>query len=247
MDRPPPFIPDTAVAEARAVDKLYGDSTSASGVAALQGVSLSVQAGEFVALVGRSGCGKTTLLNLLGGMDTPTRGAIWLAGQPTALLSDSELTRLRRGAVGFVFQFFNLLPTLSVQENVELPLLLQGELALAAVRRRAREVLQAVGLAERAADYPHRLSGGQMQRVALARAVVHRPRLIVADEPTGNLDTTSADQVLALLRGLCTDQHTAIVMATHSPEAAAIADRVVRLRDGRIVAGHGDGAGDGPP
>jgi len=242
VDRIAPLIapPAAAVACALEVEKHYGDSRNASGVAALQGVSLSIQAGEFVALVGRSGCGKTTLLNLLGGMDTPTRGAIWLAGTPTARLSDSELTRLRRRTVGFVFQFFNLLPTLSVQENVELPLLLQGGLAFSAVQNRARDVLQAVGLAERAADYPHRLSGGQMQRVALARAIVHRPMLIVADEPTGNLDTTSANQVLALLRGLCTEQQAAVVMATHSREAAAVADRVVDLRDGRIVARAGE-------
>ncbi len=217
------------VVRAVAVEKSYG--ARERRVAALRGLDLAVSAGEFVAIMGRSGCGKTTLLNLLGAMDQPDRGEIWLEGRNLPQLSEEELTRLRRQRVGFVFQFFNLLPTLTVRENVELPLLLQGETS--AIRARVDEVLVAVDLHDRAADTPAQLSGGQMQRVALARALVHRPVLLIADEPTGNLDSISAEQVLTLLKELPARHGAAVVMATHSSEAARFADRVLHMKDGQ--------------
>jgi ABC-type lipoprotein export system ATPase subunit len=201
-------------------------------VRALDGVTLDIAAGEFVALVGRSGCGKSTLLNLAGAMDFPTSGTVLLDGLATSDLNDAQLTTLRREKVGFIFQSFQLLHTLTVFENVELPLLLAGE---AGAREAAHERLRAVeldGLGER---LTHQLSGGQMQRVAIARALVHRPRLLLADEPTGNLDTATGTLILALLERLTREQNTATVMATHSLEAAALADTVVRLRDGKIA------------
>ncbi len=198
---------------------------------ALSSVTLTVEPGEFVALVGRSGCGKSTLLNLAGAMDFPTTGEVLLDGINTSSLNDAGLTRLRREKVGFIFQSFQLLPTLSVVENVELPLLLAGN---SHSRACARERLQWVDLAGYEERMPHQLSGGQMQRVAIARALVHSPRVLLADEPTGNLDTTTGDLILALLRRIATEQKTTILMATHSVEAAALADTVVRLRDGHI-------------
>jgi len=198
---------------------------------ALSSVTLTVEPGEFVALVGRSGCGKSTLLNLAGAMDFPTTGEVLLDGINTSSLNDAGLTRLRREKVGFIFQSFQLLPTLSVIENVELPLLLAGD---SHARISARERLQWVDLAGYEERMPHQLSGGQMQRVAIARALVHSPSVLLADEPTGNLDTTTGDLILALLRRIASEQRTAIVMATHSLEAATLADTVVRLRDGRV-------------
>ena len=200
-------------------------------VVALDGVSLEAEAGEFLSIVGRSGCGKTTLLNLSGAMDFPTSGRVHINGTATSGLTDADLTAIRRKYVGFVFQFFQLLPTLSVQENVELPLLLAGQTAN---RRQAIERLEWVEMAGYAKRLPHQLSGGEMQRVAIARALVHSPRLILADEPIGNLDTTSADIVVSLLRRTADELKTTILMATHSLEAARITDRIVALRDGRI-------------
>jgi ABC-type lipoprotein export system ATPase subunit len=200
-------------------------------IRALSSVLLAVESSEFVALVGRSGCGKSTLLNLAGAMDFPTSGEVLLDGVITSTLNDAGLTRLRREKVGFVFQSFQLLPTLSVIENVELPLLLAGD---SHARTSARERLQWVDLAGYEERMPHQLSGGQMQRVAIARALVHSPRVLLADEPTGNLDTTTGDLILDLLRRIATEQKTTILMATHSLEAAALADTVVRLRDGTI-------------
>jgi putative ABC transport system ATP-binding protein len=211
------------------VVKEYRDQDSA--VRALDGVSLEVEAGEFVSLVGRSGCGKTTLLNLAGAMDFPTSGVVNLDGRPTTGLDDAALTRIRREKVGFVFQFFHLLPTLTAVENVELPLQLAGGKN---VRPRALERLALVELDGLAGRYPHQLSGGQMQRVAIARAIVHSPKLLLADEPIGNLDSTSADVVMRLLRRVADELRAAILMATHSLEAAKITDMLVRLRDGRI-------------
>jgi putative ABC transport system ATP-binding protein len=200
-------------------------------IRALSGVSLQLEQGEFVALVGRSGCGKSTLLNLAGAMDFPTSGQVLLDGIATSSLDDSGLTRLRREKVGFVFQSFQLLPTLSVIENVELPLLLAGKMS---ARAAAKERLRWVELAGYDDRMPHQLSGGQMQRVAIARALVHSPRVLLADEPTGNLDSATGDVILELLRRIATEQKTTMLMATHSTEAAALADTLVRLRDGQI-------------
>jgi ABC-type lipoprotein export system ATPase subunit len=199
-------------------------------VRAVDGVSLEVLPGSFVALVGRSGCGKSTLLNLAGAMDFPTSGEVRLDGVATSSLDDAGLTRLRREKIGFIFQSFQLLPTLSVVENVELPLLLAG---VANARDAAGLRLDWVELESFATRLPHQLSGGQMQRVAIARALVHEPKLLLADEPTGNLDTITGNLILALLRRIATEQKTAILMATHSSEAAALSDVVVHMRDGR--------------
>ena len=198
---------------------------------ALDNVSLGVEPGEFVSLVGRSGCGKTTLRNLAGAMDFPTSGAVLVDGQPTSGLTDAQLTKVRREKVGFVFQFFQLLPTLTAAENVELPLQLAGQTN---VRWTALERLRLVEMESYAGRYPHQLSGGQMQRVAIARAIVHGPRILLADEPIGNLDSVSADVVMKLLRRIADETQTAILMATHSLEAAQITDTIVTLRDGRI-------------
>ena len=198
---------------------------------ALRDVTLQVGAGRFVAFAGRSGCGKSTLLNLAGAMDFPTSGRVLVDGIPTWPLADAALTRLRREKVGFVFQSFQLLPALSVAENVELPLMLAG---VKDPRPKAVVSLRNVEMEGYESRMPFQLSGGQMQRVAIARALVHRPRLLLADEPTGNLDSTTGDRILALLRRLVDEHAVTILMATHSLEAADAADTVVRMRDGRI-------------
>jgi ABC-type lipoprotein export system ATPase subunit len=200
-------------------------------VEALRDLSLDVDGGKLVALVGRSGCGKSTLLNLAGAMDFPTSGQVLLEGVSTSSLKDAALTRLRREKVGFIFQSFQLLHTLTVFENVELPLLLAGKPRAREAAQERLEWVELDGLGER---YPHQLSGGQMQRVAIARALIHSPSLLLADEPTGNLDTTTGNVILELLRRLTRGQNTATLIATHSPEAAALTDRVVRMRDGKI-------------
>lgn len=205
--------------------------TDGQRVHALKDLSLDVTRGEFVALVGRSGCGKSTLLNLAGAMDFPTSGKVLLDGVSTSSLKDSGLTQLRRERVGFVFQSFQLLQTLTVFENVELPLLLAGK---SNPREAARERLAWVELEGLGDRYPHQLSGGQMQRVAIARALIHSPSILLADEPTGNLDTVTGNVILELLRRLTREQNTATIMATHSIEAASLANTLVRLRDGRI-------------
>ena len=205
--------------------------TDGQSVHALNGLSLNVERGEFVALVGRSGCGKSTLLNLAGAMDFPTSGLVLLDGVSTSSLNDGGLTQLRREKVGFIFQSFQLLHTLTVFENVELPLLLAGE---PNVRDAARERLAWVELEGLGNRLPHQLSGGQMQRVAIARALVHSPSILLADEPTGNLDTATGNVILELLRRLTREQNTATIIATHSLEAASLANTVVRLRDGKI-------------
>jgi len=205
--------------------------TDGQPVRALQDVSLEVERGEFVALMGRSGCGKSTLLHLAGAMDFPTSGKVLLEGVETSSLNDNALTALRREKVGFIFQSFQLLHTLTVLENVELPLQLAGK---PNIRKTAREKIAAVeldGLGER---YPHQLSGGQMQRVGIARALVQSPAILLADEPTGNLDSISGNVILELLRRLTREMNTATIMATHSLEAAALADTLVGLRDGTI-------------
>lgn len=204
-------------------------------VDALREISLNFERGEFVALMGPSGCGKSTFLNLLAGIDRPNSGQIFIGDTEISMLSDAELTALRRDKIGFIFQFFNLLSTLTAAENIALPLELAGKTSNAEIRKRCNEMLEKVGLSNRAAFYPSQMSGGEMQRVAIARAIIHGPELIVADEPTGNLDTENGEQILKLFVELCRQgKHTAI-MATHSAEAAAYADRVVYLKDGRLL------------
>jgi ABC-type lipoprotein export system ATPase subunit len=220
-----------AILEARSVAKSY--STEGSTVVALKEISFTVDPGQFIGLVGRSGCGKSTLLNLCGAMDFPTTGEIFIDGQSTSSLTDTTLTRLRREKVGFIFQSFQLLHTLTAIENVELPLLLAHR---PNARKFAEERLRWVELQDLAQRFPHQLSGGQQQRVAIARALVHNPRLLLADEPTGNLDTTTGDLVLNLLRRTATELSVGVIMATHSAESAAVVDRVIRLRDGRMEA-----------
>ncbi len=213
------------------VTHLYGEG--ASTVEALHDLNLSIEAGEFVALMGPSGCGKTTLLNLAGGMDLPTSGSILVNGEAINEYSDQKLTEYRRDGVGFVFQFFNLLPTLSVLENVELPMHLADRNG-SAVTNRAKEMLERVGMSERLTHYPYQLSGGEMQRAAIARALSHQPQLVLADEPTGNLDSANGERVLELLRDLSRQQNLTVLMATHSREAAEYAGRTVVLMDGRV-------------
>jgi putative ABC transport system ATP-binding protein len=210
----------------RDVTKVYQ-----GGVEALRGVSLECAAGQVTALLGRSGCGKTTLLNLCGAMDFPTSGEVQVAGQVTSKLDDVGLTRLRRHKIGFVFQFFQLLPSLTALENVELPLLLSGARNSDAT---ALERLRWVGLDDKARSLPYQLSGGQMQRAAIARALVHDPAVLIADEPTGNLDNASGDIILKLIRRAADELGAAVLIATHSAEAAAIADVRVRMGDGRV-------------
>ncbi len=201
--------------------------------AVLDDVTATIHHGEFLVLVGRSGSGKSTLLNLIGGLDRPTSGDVLIDGQSLSSLNEDGLSRLRRHKVGYVFQFFNLVPTLTVAENLLLPLDLIGVDGREA-RRRVEEWLVAVDLQGRGEDYPDELSGGQQQRVALARALIHRPGLLLADEPTGNLDLATAKDVLAILDDLCRRTGTTLLMATHSPEVIGMADRVLTIRDGGL-------------
>jgi len=206
--------------------------TDGQPVRALSNVSLEVASGEFAAVVGRSGCGKSTMLSLAGAMDFPTSGEVLLDGVATTSLRDVALTQLRREKIGFIFQSFQLIHTMTVFENVELPLLLAGKKN---AREVARERLAWVELHDLGERYPHQLSGGQMQRVAIARALVQNPAIVLADEPTGNLDTSTGNVILELLHRLTRQQKTATILATHSVEAAAMADVLVRLRDGQIA------------
>jgi putative ABC transport system ATP-binding protein len=205
--------------------------TDGASVHALRDVSLEVARGEFVALAGRSGCGKSTLLNLAGCMDFPTSGKVILEGVTTSSLNELALTRLRKQKVGFIFQSFQLLAALSVVENVELPLMLAGRKD---ARSRALECLRWMEMERYAARRPFQLSGGEMQRVGIARALVHSPSLLLADEPTGNLDTATSALILDILRRVSDEKNTTILMATHSSEAAATADTIITLRDGSI-------------
>ncbi len=202
-------------------------------VQAVRGVSLTVAAGEFVSIMGPSGSGKSTLLHLLGGLDTPTTGRVLFAGRDLQALSDRERSLLRRTRIGFVFQFFNLLPTLTAAENVGLPLLLAGQ-GRGQARKQALAALEGVGLAERADHFPEEMSGGEMQRVAIARALIAEPEAVLCDEPTGNLDSATSREILALLRSLPAAGRRAVVVVTHDPQAAAHGDRVVHIRDGRV-------------
>lgn len=212
--------------------KVYGSGDTA--VRALNDVSLQVEPGEFVAIMGPSGCGKSTLLHLLGGLDRPTSGSVVIEGNNLSDLSDARLTELRRHKIGFIFQFFNLIPVLNAVENAALPVTLDG-VRQAEAKERATDWLRRVGLEERLDHRPDQLSGGQQQRVAVARALVANPAVILADEPTGNLDTRSSEEIAALLRQVANEWERAVVVVTHDPRIAAHADRIVFLKDGVIV------------
>jgi putative ABC transport system ATP-binding protein len=217
---------------ARSLTKVYGEGETA--VRALAAVNFDVARGEMVAIMGPSGSGKSTLLHLLGALDTPSRGTVSIAGRRFDNLGDGELTLLRRERIGFVFQFFNLLPALTAEENVLLPALIAGR-PDSAITARATELLDRVGLAQRADHLPGELSGGEQQRVSIARALLMKPELLLADEPTGNLDTASSAEILALLRDLNRRERHTIVLVTHDPGVASMAGRVVFLRDGRVA------------
>ena len=222
----------TPIVEATNVVKIY--DTGRVKVPALRGVSLTVYRGEMVAIMGPSGSGKTTLLNCLSGLDTIDEGMILIAGKELARLPDDVRSEFRARHMGFVFQLFNLIPVLSALENVELPALLTG-IRPSEARRRAWAVLEQVGLADRAGHKPAELSGGQQQRVAIARALVNQPDIIWADEPTGNLDTETADEVMALLRRLNRENGQTFVIVTHDPRIGSMCDRVIQMRDGLII------------
>ena len=202
-------------------------------VQALSGVSFVLDRGEFVALMGPSGCGKSTLLHLCGAMDRPSTGRITLEDRDLGTLPDDELTRVRRDRIGFVFQFFNLLPTLTLGDNIALPCLLAGMKDQDA-ERRARTLAERVGIAHRLTHYPQQISGGEMQRAAIARALIHQPALIVADEPTGNLDSENGANVLGLIKELNKELHVTVLLATHAADVATAATRVLKMKDGRF-------------
>jgi len=223
------------------VEKIYQGGRG--GVAALKGVGFTADAGDFIALMGPSGCGKSTLLHILGGIDRPTGGDIELDGVQLSTLNEEAMTHVRRKKIGFVFQFFNLLPTLTVIENVALPLMLDGTSERQA-NVRAQELLTRVGLEARAAHYPAELSGGEMQRTAVARALITNPKLLLADEPTGNLDSENGKQVMQLLAELNRELNVTIILATHSDETADYTKRVMRMRDGLIERITDNGAKD---
>lgn len=217
---------------AEGLTKLYSDGTE---VRALNGVDLSAMQGEFVAVMGPSGSGKSTLLNLIGTLDEPTAGRVVVDGVDVSTLQGDALADFRRERIGFVFQLFNLVPTLSALENVMLPLIPYRRQCEFDLQARACELLDAVGLAERVSHLPAQLSGGEQQRVAIARALVNEPTIVLADEPTGNVDTRAGDEVMELLRQVCDEGGRTVVLVTHSPRVAAFADRVYFLKDGGIV------------
>jgi putative ABC transport system ATP-binding protein len=224
--------PETPLIELRGVTKSYREGDAERAV--LRGVDATIRRGELCVLIGRSGSGKSTLLNLIGGIDVPTGGEIVVDGLRLQQTSETARTMFRRHRVGFVFQFFNLIPTLTVEENLRLPLELNGR-SRDAARARAGALLAEVGLADRGPAFPEHLSGGEQQRVAVARALIHEPLLVLADEPTGNLDLETGRQVLHLLDRLTRQAGRTMVMATHSPEVVGLADRIFRLQDGRLV------------
>ena len=228
-DLEPTVEPAAAIVEADDVWRRYGSGDNA--VDAVRGVSLTVAAGELVAVMGPSGSGKSTLMHMLAGLDKPTSGEITIAGTTISRLGDTALTKVRRDHIGFVFQFFNLLPMLTAEENILLPLSIAGRKP---EREWLEEVVHTVGLESRLSHRPSELSGGQQQRVAIARAVIARPTVMFADEPTGNLDSTTSGEILELLRRSVDEYDQTTVMVTHDPNAAAIADRVLFLADGRI-------------
>ena len=221
--------PTMAGGEVQLVDlvKRFGEFT------AVDGISLQMPSGEFFSLLGPSGCGKTTLLNLVGGIDVPSRGSVWVDGVEISRLSDDELTDLRRDRLGYVFQFYNLIPTLTARENVETPMQFRGK-SKSERRERAAALLARVGLGDRADHKPAELSGGEQQRVAIARALANDPALVLLDEPTGDLDTATGKEILGLLQKLNKEEKVTLLVATHDAAVAAISSRVVRLRDGKI-------------
>jgi putative ABC transport system ATP-binding protein len=218
--------------KAEGLTKIYGKGETA--VTALDSVSMSVDTGEFVAVMGPSGCGKSTLLYLLGGLDHPTSGTVWIDGQSLSDLKDNALTILRRRRIGFIFQFYNLIPILTAVENTALPVTLDG-LRSSKAKAKASTWLERVGLGDRLNSRPDQLSGGEQQRVAIARALVAEPTLVLADEPTGNLDTHASDEIADLLSQVANEWGRAVVMVTHDPRVASRADRVLLLKDGVIV------------
>jgi putative ABC transport system ATP-binding protein len=239
---------ETPVIEIHGLAKHYGQEGSDARVRALDGVDLTVGPGEFVAIMGPSGSGKSTLMNLIGCLDRPTSGTYLLHGEDVSQLDRAARARVRNESIGFVFQSYNLLPRISAVKNVALPMIYDRSHPMpeAARMERARAALQAVGLAARADHHPHELSGGQQQRVAVARALINDPRLILADEPTGNLDTASSLEIIALLKEL-NERGRTIVMVTHEPDLAALCQRVIHLRDGRIETDRKNGAGQDMP
>src|SRR5512138_3686811 len=212
--------------------KTFG--SGATSVTALDRVNLSINTGEFVAIMGPSGCGKSTLLHLIGGLDRPTSGKVLIEGTPIEEMKDDQLTELRRRKIGFVFQFFNLIPVLNALENAALPVTLDG-VKPADAQKQAAEWLKRFGLSDRLSNRPDQLSGGQQQRVAIARALAAEPSLILADEPTGNLDTRSGDEIASLLRDVAKKYGRTVIMVTHDPRIAAYADRIIFLKDGKVV------------
>ena len=213
------------------VTKIYHQGVNP--VVALDQINLNISKGEFVAITGKSGCGKSTLINIIGGLDSPDQGQVMVDGEDISLMDDRRLTLYRRDRVGIIFQFFNLLPILTLEENIVLPHLLREGSNPPAVK--IDHLLQEMGLYERRTHHPHELSGGEMQRVAICRALINDPAIILADEPTGNLDSTSGKQVLEILRRLRSEQGKTVLLVTHSQEGAATADRVIRMQDGRLL------------
>jgi putative ABC transport system ATP-binding protein len=221
-----------AVIETHNLTKIYGSGEAS--VTALEDVSIEVEMGEIVAVMGPSGCGKSTLLHLLGGLDRPTRGSVSIGGRDLSTLSDNQLTELRRRKIGFVFQFFNLIPVMNSVENAALPLMLDGVRPVAA-KDQAADWLTRIGIGDRLENRPDQLSGGQQQRVAIARALIAGPDIVLADEPTGNLDTHAGDEIAGILRQVSKEWKRTVVMVTHDPRIAVYADRIILLKDGQVV------------
>lgn len=203
-------------------------------VPALRGVNIELRRGEFVAVLGPSGSGKTTLLNLIGALDKPTNGRVYINGEDLTAMSEKELTKLRRNKIGFIFQFYNLIPVLTAFENIELPMIIAGVPTEEAIQR-TQQLLQSVGLLNRARHRPDELSGGEQQRVAIARAVANQPAVVLADEPTGDLDTATGNEVMKILWEMSKQEKTTVIVATHDPAIVKIADKVLEMRDGRIL------------
>ena len=221
-----------AIIEVKDLSKVYGSGEAK--VTALDGVNLSIDQGQFVAVMGPSGCGKSTLLHLIGGLDRPSAGAVFVEGNDLSKMDDNTLTELRRRKMGFIFQFFNLIPVLDAVENTALPLILDG-VKLDSAHAKAKEWLARNKLESRGSHRPHELSGGQQQRVAISRAMVSDPLIVLADEPTGNLDSRSGDEIASTLRKIVTEWKHTVLMVTHDPRIAAYADRIIFLKDGKVV------------